>query len=285
LVLSRFRGFNVIAQWRGLASVEVKGLSGIMFGPLQLASAGPFLSPDRSFGKSLESCEEYRPLLKWVEMRFLSASGLAALAEHLDSPAEWAWGGIADRLPVLDSVIISDFPDIFADFREKRFSLLWLGSRDGFGTRDFRSRCDGHANTLTVILDRNGNIFGGFTPVEWDSRVWNENWSAVCKADVSLKSFLFTLKNAHNFPARRFALKAEKKDGAICCYFSWGPHFFDIGVCNNSNASTNSYTCEFGFSYTNDTGLDGMTFFTGSKNFTWLQLHQVKDIEVFEITD
>jgi hypothetical protein len=54
-------------------------------------------------------------------------------------------------------------------------------------------------------LDTNGNIFGGFTPVKWDSYTGH-------KADPSLKSFLFTLKNPHNFPARRFALKAEKKD-------------------------------------------------------------------------
>jgi hypothetical protein len=61
-------------------------------------------------------------------------------------------------------------------------------------------------------LDTNGIIFGGFTPVEWDSE---EIWG---KADPSQKSFLFTLKNPHNFWARRFALKAEKKDKAIHCW-------------------------------------------------------------------
>jgi hypothetical protein len=34
---------------------------------------------------------------------------------------------------------------------------------------NFHSRCDGHANTLTVILHTKGNIFGGSTPVEWES--------------------------------------------------------------------------------------------------------------------
>jgi hypothetical protein len=32
------------------------------------------------------------------------------------------------------------------------------------------------------------------------------------KADPSLKSFLFPLKNPHNSPARKTALKAEGKD-------------------------------------------------------------------------
>jgi hypothetical protein len=123
-----------------------------------------------------------------------------------------------------------------------------------------------------VILDTNGNIFGGFTPVEWESPA---TWKY--KVDPSLKSFLFTLKNPHNVPARRFALKAEKKDEAIRCYSNWGPHFCDIGVCNNCNADTNSWT-EICRRYTNDTGLNGKTFFTGSSHF------QVKKIEVFEIT-
>jgi uncharacterized coiled-coil protein SlyX len=71
----------------------------------------------------------------------------------------------------LDSRIVSGFPEIFAEFR--KFSLLWRGSRDGFRAHEFHRRCDGRANTLTVILDTKGNIFGGFTPVEWESRVWN----------------------------------------------------------------------------------------------------------------
>jgi hypothetical protein len=122
-------------------------------------------------------------------------------------------------------------------------------------------------------LDTGGNIFGGFTPVEWESGSLSK------KADPSLKSFLFTLKNPHNFPARRFALKAEEKDWAINCDSNSGPRFWDIGVFDNCNASTDSNTLSFGGRYTNDTGLDGKTFFTGSSNF------KVKEIEVFEITD
>jgi hypothetical protein len=135
--------------------------------------------------------------------------------------------------PPLDSQIISDFPEIFAEFRGKRFSLLWRGSRDGFGAQKFHRRCDGHANTLTVILDTEGNIFGGFTPVEWESRVWNgrrQEEDNTRKADESLKSFVFTLKNPHNLPARRFALKAEEKQCAIWCDSGWGRCFCDIGV-------------------------------------------------------
>jgi hypothetical protein len=55
-----------------------------------------------------------------------------------------------------------------------------------------------------------GGIFGGFTPVEWES---GDEW----KVDYSQKSFLFTMKNPHNIPARRCGLKAERKGEAIDC--------------------------------------------------------------------
>jgi hypothetical protein len=69
-----------------------------------------------------------------------------------------------------DSRIISHFPEIFAEFLGEQFSFLWRGSRDGFGAKEFHRLCDGRANTLSVILDTEGTIFGGFAPVEWESR-------------------------------------------------------------------------------------------------------------------
>jgi hypothetical protein len=183
------------------------------------------------------------------------------------------------------SLIVADFPAPFAEFRRNRFTLLWRGSRDGFDVRDFRGHCDGHANTLTLVLDTEGNIFGGFTPVEWESREYSYQArialgrSNCYKADRSLKSFLFTLQNPHDFPAMKFALKAEEKDKAIECNSSWGPAFYNIGVGSYCNANTASSTYAYGSSYANDTGLDGNTFFTGSTHFS------VKEIEVFEVTD
>jgi hypothetical protein len=93
-----------------------------------------------------------------------------------------------------------------------------------------------------VILDTKGNIFGGFTPVKWESRVHDGKFgdeNNCFKADNSLKSFLFTLKNPHNIPARRFALKAEKKHEAICCYSFRGPFFRDICVEGGREAPGN----------------------------------------------
>jgi hypothetical protein len=132
-----------------------------------------------------------------------------------------------------------------------------------------------------LIEDTEGNVFGGFTPLGSDWRTYDQGVDGghCFKADPSLKSFLFTLKNAHNFPARKFALKAARKNEAIHCESSCGPHFRDICVSANCNANTASYTCLIGGSYANDTGLAANTFVTGSGYF------EVKEIEVFETTD
>jgi hypothetical protein len=122
-----------------------------------------------------------------------------------------------------------------------------------------------------VILDTKGNIFGGFTPLEWDS-------NSGVRADDSLKSFLFTLKNPNNIPAKRFALKAERKGEAIYCGSESGPHFRNLAVCDDCNLHTYSTTF-LGYAYINDTRKDPEIVFTGSKGF------QVKEIEVFEIID
>jgi hypothetical protein len=169
-------------------------------------------------------------------------------------------------------VIVHELPKLFAEFAEKRFALLWRGTRDGFSAKEFESRCDGHGDTLTLIEDTGGNIFGGFTPLKWES-------PKKTKTDPSLKSFIFTLKNPHDFPPKKFALKAEGKHEAIVCGASRGPQFRDIAVSDNCNTNTSSWASNFGSWYANDTGQDWATFFTGSHFF------KVTEIEVIEIIE
>jgi hypothetical protein len=182
-------------------------------------------------------------------------------------------------IPSLDSTILSVFPEIFDEFRDKPFSLLWRGSRDGFGASEFHKRCDGHANTLTVIKDTQANIFGGFTPVTWESRVHNGkrgNEDNRYKEDESETSFIFTLKNPYCVPARKFRLNPEKKHRAIFSWIERGPHFWDIGVYDNCNRNASNNT-ELHDSYINDTKVNKFKLLTGARYF------QVQEIEVFEI--
>jgi hypothetical protein len=178
--------------------------------------------------------------------------------------------------PPLESKIVGEFPPIFAEFHESKFTLLWRGTRDGFGGRDFHNRCDGHGNTLMVIQDVEGNVFGGYTPVPWESPKGHCH-----KTDESAKSFLFTLKNPHDVPAQKFPLKEEEKRRAINCFPWRGPgfgHGCDLFVSHNCDSNTDSVS-SLGETYVNDTGVDGRVFFTGAHNF------RVKEIEVFEVSD
>jgi hypothetical protein len=123
----------------------------------------------------------------------------------------------------------------------KYFWLLWRRGRDGFEADDFSDHCNIRPNTLMLIEDTNWNIFGRFTPtellnqfVEWGERgFWN--------ADVSLKSFLFTLKNLHNIAARRFPLRVETKDRATCCRHFTEPCSGDILVGRDCDTDAHSY--------------------------------------------
>jgi hypothetical protein len=156
-----------------------------------------------------------------------------------------------------------DFPALFADFGGKRFTLLWRGSRDGFRARDSPGRGDadpGHVGAYFRGLHAGGV---GAKQLQLDGRSESE-------------SFRFTLKNPHNLPARKFALKAEKRDRAAHRYPEWGPYFSDLHVFDNCHANSESYS-SLGDSYANDTGLDGRKVLKGSQFFT------VKEIEVFEI--
>jgi hypothetical protein len=260
-----------------LSQLSFDALDDLLSSPsLQIESEDALLSFILNLGSS------YSPLLRHIQLEFLSSAGICQLRDCFATCdfSESLWCGVVIFLttPRVDSLIISDIPPLFDEFRDKKWELLWRGNRDGFRCYDFHSRCDGHANTLTLIQEdpggwfsRSKNIFGAFTPVEWDSE---NHW----KGDDSLKSFLFTLKNPHNIPARKFALEAEEKQDAIFCNSVCGPSFYGMWVSNNCNANTDSYT-NLGPVYTNDTGLDGKTVFTGSRDF------KVKEIEVFEITD
>ena len=67
-------------------------------------------------------------------------------------------------------------------------TILYRASEHGFNSKDFHSKCDGHANTLTILKSSGGSsfIFGGFTSATWDSL---SGW----KADSD--AFLFSLTN------------------------------------------------------------------------------------------
>jgi uncharacterized coiled-coil protein SlyX len=197
---------------------------------------------------------------------------------------------------MLESVIVRDLPG-FDEFRDRPPTLLWRGTRDGFGAKDFHDRCDGHGPTVTIVQTTEGWVFGGYTPLRWgveppvddddgsdreDEYDDDDMIGEYSKSDTEGRTFVFTIKNPHDAQARKFALKPDRCDCAISSHPEWGPTFGagdDLYVCDRCNEQRFSYTGGFGDVYANDTGLDGKAFFTGEGNFV------VQEIEVFEFPE
>jgi hypothetical protein len=228
----------------------------------------------------------------YIEPIFLTGDGISLFGDSLpfDYVNESIWQKVFVRLankpdesirkhrfanPVasvqrLESSIVESIPSIFKDFDTKSWRLLYRGTRDGFGTANFHSKCDQQSNTVTIILTTGGYIFGGFTPVAWDS-------SGTYRADSTGKSFLFSLKNPRNTESKIFPLSNASQ--AIYCNALYGPTFGShaIKVAQNCDQNIDSYTA-LGNSYTNDTGINGVQVFTGQ------QMFQVREIEVFSVS-
>jgi hypothetical protein len=125
-----------------------------------------------------------------------------------------------------------------------KWSLLYRGTRDGFGYNDFHSKCDGYSNTLTIIKAKKSKfIFGGYTTVSWES----------ChQSPVKFKSdpnaFIFSLTNKDNQPVK-MKINPNRHEYAIICHSRYGPMFgFDICIADNANKEIDSWS-NLGHSY------------------------------------
>jgi hypothetical protein len=100
----------------------------------------------------------------------------------------------------------------------EKWSLLYRGTRDGFGYNDFHTKCDGHTNTLTILKAKQSEfIFGGYTTIDWESSV---QW----KSDPN--AFIFRLTNKENKPLK-MKVEPEIHQYAIYCHSVCGPTFGD----------------------------------------------------------
>jgi hypothetical protein len=237
----------------------------------------------------IELGSDYKEFLSYIEVFNLTGDEISLFVDHLnfDDLSESIWHQIIGRLKCetardlrsdrywkgvigFKSLIVDGYPNILKEFETETWKLIYRGSRDGFHASDFHSKCDKESNTVTLIETTKGFIFGGFTPIAWDS-------SNDYKSDSSGKSFLFTLKNPHNISPRKF--KLLNASTAIWSGSGYGPIFgngHDICVYDKFNTNASHYT-NVGTGYVNDTGIDGKQVLTGESNFI------VKEIEVFTI--
>ena len=149
-------------------------------------------------------------------------------------------------------------------------TLLYRGTRDGFAASTFHQKCDNKGPTVTIIKSNYGKVFGGFTDVAWDSTT-----NAFKK---TTKAFVFSIDRKG-----KYFVKPGNESNAIYSYSSYGPSFgsgHDIHICDNSNATGNSYS-NFPHGYVcneyANPGSSASNFLAGSYKFT------VTDIEIFSV--
>ena len=150
--------------------------------------------------------------------------------------------------------------------------LLFRSSRDGASAADFHRLCDGKGATVTLILDKDGNVFGGYTVQQWD----DADAEGMFVGDVN--ACVFTIVNPRGGGPVFF--RATFKHEAVLRSPKWGPCF---GVSTIRISAAFDAGCS--------TSLDGVSFsdtdspcphypdrmFTGSPSFT------PYDVEVWEV--
>jgi hypothetical protein len=73
--------------------------------------------------------------------------------------------------PFSDSLILNNIEAIrlYNYIKQSADTLLYRGSRDGISPQAFHSKCDGKANTVTIIKTDKNYVFGGYTASPWKS--------------------------------------------------------------------------------------------------------------------
>ena len=148
--------------------------------------------------------------------------------------------------------------------------LIYRGSKDGMTGKDFHKKCDNKGETITLIKNEKGNIFGGYASISWTSD--NLNHSAP-------DSFLFTLTNIYGTEPTKFQSKNDQYE--VYHNSSYGPEFGggnDLGI--NLDFKKGGWS-RFPFTYQDSIG-KGKSIFTGDPNNNNIYF-KIREIEIFKI--
>ena len=143
-------------------------------------------------------------------------------------------------------------------------TLIFKGTRDGFGAPKFHQLCDNKGPTLTVVKSDQNEIFGGFTKASWGSKP--DGYTE----DASAFIYSVTMKQK---------CKVTKSADAIYCspdrLVSFG--LYDIDMLTDSNLNMNSDSKPDKYITPQKNGVNS-TISGGNTNFKSIE------IEVYQIT-
>ncbi len=157
--------------------------------------------------------------------------------------------------------------------------LLYRATTDGFDSKVFHMKCDGKANTITIIKNNFNYVFGGYTSATWDDG--SKGRFSAFKTDPH--AFIFSLRRKGVSKNDMYMIR--KSQEAICCSIYKGPSFGfdDIDINERPNIETGSYSniggsyeCPLNYIYNSN---ENKTSFLAGNLKNWL----VTEIEVYQI--
>ena len=103
-----------------------------------------------------------------------------------------------------------------------KFELIFKMSKNGTSSNDFHKYCDNKGPTLTLIKTTKNKIFGGFTPLNWESK------NGEYLKDESNQTFIFSINLM-----KKYDMISNFK--SIYNYINNGPNFGcnDFSLLNN----------------------------------------------------
>ena len=152
-------------------------------------------------------------------------------------------------------------------------NLLYRGSRDGFSSDDFHSKCDNKGHTL-VIIETDMGFVGGYADAEWGKEESQMDQKHAC----ANKSFLFALWLRVCSPGTwKSDLKSEDGICAISTHKDFGPVFGDIDVGADLSVQGRTVTLNLGGNY--ERNYEQYEQNSGERISCF-----IKEIEVFQIS-
>jgi len=146
------------------------------------------------------------------------------------------------------------------EFSNRKWKLLFRGSKDGHKSSSFHEKCNNKGPTVTIIKSKAGKIFGGFLDLPWRSSNTYLN---------TKRAFLFSVTEKKKCPM----ISDSYSGNAACDYPNYGPTFgggHDIYLA--ADWTTNQNYCN-----KNSYDIGDCNSFAGGYNFT------VEEVEVYSL--
>jgi predicted CopG family antitoxin len=237
---------------------------------VNLKSEGYAIEDVKQAGKSVTEMKEYYSLSEITDGYSLSVKELWDLgypeavfyqynmmnSKGFESSAIVSIPFILDLLSFLPSTLSS-------------VSLLYRGSRDGFGKDILHEKCDDQGPRLIIVKCEEGYVSGGYVAANVPTSA-----SGLWIADPSNSSFLFSLKNPKGEKAKKYPIKPEINSYAF--YSDKSTHGFLFGYYG-AITSTDMKTVIF---YASPTYED---YGEGNRRFTGKQASKIAEVEVWKI--